>query len=53
MSLAYRAFINRELPIAERACTSKAAYLTQSEARGVESGELDMAVLAPMSGPPC
>ena len=35
MSLAYRAFINRELPIVERACTSKTSYVSQSEARNL------------------
>jgi hypothetical protein len=31
--LAYRQFINRDLPIRERACDTKAVYLTRCEAR--------------------
>ena len=29
----YRTLINRDLPLVDRGCTSKAAYLTQREAR--------------------
>jgi hypothetical protein len=32
-SLAYRDFVNRDLPIRERACESKAVYVTRGEAR--------------------
>ena len=32
-ALAYRDFVNRNLPIRERACESKAAYVTRGEAR--------------------
>jgi hypothetical protein len=32
-ALAYRDFINRELPLRLRACGSKAAYLSRGEAR--------------------
>jgi hypothetical protein len=31
----YRTLINRNLPLVERACTSKAAYVSQREARFV------------------
>jgi hypothetical protein len=31
--LAYRQFINRDLPIRDRACESKAVYVTRGEAR--------------------
>ena len=31
----YRTLINRDLPLVERGCTSKAAYLSQAEARFV------------------
>ena len=31
--LVYREFVNRNLPIRERACESKAVYLTRGEAR--------------------
>ena len=32
-ALLYRDFINRNLPIRERACESKAVYVTRGEAR--------------------
>jgi DNA-directed RNA polymerase subunit RPC12/RpoP len=32
-ALAYRSFVNRDLPIRERACESKAMYVTRGEAR--------------------
>ncbi len=31
----YHQFINRDLPIRERACTSKAAFVTRAEARSM------------------
>jgi len=31
--ISYREFINRDLPLVERGCTSKAVYLTRREAR--------------------
>jgi len=31
----YRRFINRDLPIEERACTSKARFLSRGEARSM------------------
>ncbi len=33
MSRLYLAFVNRSLPVIERGCTSKAAYLTRREAK--------------------
>jgi hypothetical protein len=33
MSVDYRDFINRDLPLVERGCTSKAAYVSRREAR--------------------
>jgi hypothetical protein len=33
VALDYRTLINRDLPIVERACTSKAAYVSRGEAR--------------------
>ena len=35
MSLDYRQFINRDLPIVERGCTSKAAFVSRGEARSL------------------
>jgi hypothetical protein len=32
-ALVYRQFINRDIPIRERACESKAVYVTRAEAR--------------------
>jgi hypothetical protein len=32
-ALAYRSFVNRDLSIRERACSSKAMYVTRGEAR--------------------
>jgi hypothetical protein len=34
----YRRFINRDLPIRERACASKAVYLSRREARATARG---------------
>ena len=31
--ISYRQFINRDLPMGERGCTSKAVFLSRSEAR--------------------
>ena len=31
--ISYRQFINRDLPLSERGCTSKAVFLSRSEAR--------------------
>jgi len=33
LTAGYRLYVNRDLPIRERACTSKAAFTTQHEAR--------------------
>lgn len=33
MSVNYREFINRDLPLIERGCTSKAAFVSRREAR--------------------
>lgn len=33
-TLTYRLYINRDLPIRDRACESKAVFLTRGEARG-------------------
>ena len=35
MALEYRQFINRDLPRVERACTSKALFLSRNEARSL------------------
>jgi hypothetical protein len=44
----YRAFINRDLPIRERACGSKAAYVSRGEARStVRHGRRQDGSLAP------
>jgi len=32
-TLAYRLYVNRDLPIRDRACESKAVYVTRGEAR--------------------
>jgi hypothetical protein len=34
----YRRFINRDLPLRERGCESKALYLSRGEARSVARG---------------
>jgi hypothetical protein len=35
MALEYRQFINRDLPLVERSCTSKARFLSRLEARAL------------------
>jgi hypothetical protein len=35
MSIDYRRFINRDLPLLERGCTSKAAFESRREARSL------------------
>ena len=35
LAVDYRQFINRDLPLIERGCTSKAVFLSQREARSV------------------
>jgi hypothetical protein len=32
-AIGYRAFVNRELPLKERACGSKALYISRAEAK--------------------
>ena len=48
MSLDYRIFINRDLPHLERACTSKAAFVSRGEANQVaRRGQRSNGQLAP------
>jgi hypothetical protein len=44
----YRAFVNRDLPIRDRACESKAAYVSRGEARStVRQGRRQDGSLSP------
>lgn len=44
----YRDFVNRDLPIRERACVSKAVYVTRNEARDrIRSGRHIDAAMKP------
>jgi hypothetical protein len=47
-AVGYRQFINRNLPMQERGCTSKAVYLTRREAKSlVRNGRRGYAGLKP------
>ena len=35
VSVVYRTLVNRELPLVERACTSKAGFVSRAEARAL------------------
>ena len=52
--MGYRQFINRNLPLQDRGCSSKAVYVTRSEAKSlVRHGRRGYAGLKPYRCPWC